>query len=78
VVSLSRHCVLSLYCRWQASSFEDSAVTPEDPEVSDHLRERQKRHALNVVASLIFDGEASETSSERDQTETKDEQSYLM
>jgi hypothetical protein len=58
--------------------FEDSALSPEDPEVSDHLRERQKRLALDGIASLIFDGEGSETPSERDQTRTKDEQSYVM
>ena len=57
---------------------EDSALTLEDPEVPDHLREREKRLALNGVASLIFDSEGSETSSERDQTQTKDKQSYLM
>jgi hypothetical protein len=58
--------------------FEDSAVIPEDPEGSDHLRERQKRHALNGVASLIFDGEGSEAPSEQDETQIDDKQDYLM
>ena len=58
--------------------FEDSAVIPEDPEGSDHLRERQKRHALNGVASLIFDSEGFEAPSERAETQIDDNESYLM
>ena len=58
---------------------EDSALNSEDPEISDHLREEQKRHALNRIASLIFGGEGSEAPSERDKTRMDDdEQDYLM
>jgi integrase len=57
---------------------EDSASNSEDLDVSDHLREEQKRHALNGVASLIFGSERSEAPSEWNENKIDDKQDYLM
>ena len=50
----------------------------KDPEVPAHLREKQKRKALDSIASLIFDAEEAEAPSERDETQMDDEEDRLM
>lgn len=57
---------------------EDRPRWWENSEVPAHIKEKQKRDALNGIASLVFGAEESAAPSEQDEGQMDDKQDYLM
>jgi hypothetical protein len=57
---------------------DDSEISFEDSDVPAHVREEQKRDALEHIASMIFGGEDSEALSKPHEARIDDNEDYLM